>query len=85
MATSISERDYSIAFWFFAVVTMIPAICLFRIGTPKPRVSENKEQTTTKCGFNYDVGVVFMASMTLGVYVGGELGFGSYVLVYAKW
>ncbi len=70
------------AFWIFTVFNIIPAIYLFIVDTPLP----NKKSGTSasRKGQLWTYIFVVFGCFTLGVYVGAETGFGSFVLVYAK-
>ena len=48
---------------------------------------KSKTDTTkpNKSGCTKEILVIIMASALLGIYVGAETGFGTYVVVYSKW
>jgi fucose permease len=46
----------------------------------KPKEEEKKAK-----GCDAEVIVLILASISLGIYVGCETGFGSFILVYSKW
>ena len=77
-------QDYSLAMWMFGLFCVIPAVWLPALEAPQLKKKEENEGND-KSHYWWTLAVVGLTNLFLGVYVGAETGFGSFVLVYAKW
>ena len=78
MASSLSGRDYILAFWYVGSTLLLPVGLLMFLKTPEPRKDAEKQSKG-------EILIPILATLGMVFFVGGEVGFGSYVLVYSKY
>jgi fucose permease len=83
--------SYHTAFWTFSLILCLSAVSFLFLPSPSPPQGSLQENTGGSSGFistlrrmpRAALSLLFLVALLLGVYVGSEVSYGAYVLVYS--
>lgn len=89
-ASQSATSSFHAAFWAFAVILFVSAISFLFLPSPKPPQGSSDNEDTgvgltaaLRRMSPASICLLFLVALLLGVYVGSEVSFGAYVLVYS--
>jgi hypothetical protein len=79
------------AFWAFSIILFASAVSFLFLPSPQPPQQPSQHDALSNSGFistlrrmpRSALGLLFLVALLLGVYVGNEVSFGAYVLMYS--